>query len=369
MHFGNLTDTSMALRSSGRTDHEMQQIQMETTGIGIGVFGAGYWGPNHVRAIEQLPGGRVACVCDQDTRKLDKISALYPHVTTHSSVEQALADPSVRGVVIALPVSQHFAVAMQALEAGKHVLVEKPLASSSGECLELMEKADSAGLVLMVGHIFLYNMALRRIKDYIVAGDLGTLFNICSQRLNLGMIRRDVDSLWNLAPHDISMISYLLDGRSPKYVSARGFCHLGNAKMSDFSYLTLEYEEEMMAHVMCSWLHPEKVRKMTIAGSRKMIVYDDVSVDAKVQIYDKGVDNWDEYSDYGEFALKVRSGDLLVPRVDMAEPLKLELQDFIDAIEKGTNPVASGASGLQTVRILELATESMHDGGRRIAFE
>ncbi len=274
-------------------------------------------------------------------------------------------------MVIATPVHSHFELARSALRAGKHVMVEKPLSQTSDQCRELISLAESRGLVLMAGHIFIYNAAVRKVKEYITSGALGQVYYIYSQRLNLGVIRQDVNALWNFAPHDVSIINYWLEA-APTDVTARGYSYV-QPGIEDVVFMTMDYPGGVGANVHISWLDPHKVRRMTIVGSEKMVVYDDVSTEARLSVYDKGVyrkrnpsdsadpmsDSLGTYETFGEFQLLLRAGDVLIPKLDFIEPLKVECQHFVDCIVGGQRPLTDGYDGLRVVETLEAAQASL----------
>jgi predicted dehydrogenase len=268
---------------------------------------------------------------------------------------------------VATPASNHFETGMEALKAGKHIFVEKPLALRSSECRDLIDLAGSNGRILMVGHTFEYNPAVRKVKDYLNAGALGEIYYIYSQRLNLGQVRRDVNVFWNLAPHDISIALYWLE-EEPEAVSAKGVSVLQKG-IEDVVFLHMKFPSGRSVHIHTSWLDPNKIRKMTVVGSKKMVVYDDTLADARVQLFDKGVDrknmseNLGEYDNYGKFQLIHRAGDLLIPKVDAAEPLRLECAHFVDCLTTGKKPQTDGENGLRVVKILEAGQASLDQNG------
>jgi predicted dehydrogenase len=339
----------------------------QTDMIRVGVLGAGYWGPNLIRNFANLAGCELAAVCEGDSARRQRISNQYPSAVAFGDYDAMLADGSLDAVVVATSVESHFAHAKAALEANKHVLVEKPLAQTSEQCLELIRLAETRHRVLMVGHTFLFNAAVRKVRQLIEAGDLGNILYLYSQRLNLGIVRQDINAMWNLAPHDISIAGYLT-GKNPVRVSARGFDYLQDG-LPDVVFLTIEYPERLASHIHVSWLDPQKARRMTVVGSKKMVVYDDMSVDARVQIYDKGVDRIDRDTNntvapsFGEYQLLVRSGDLTVPQIDFPEPLRTECSHFIDCVRTGESPFTSGWDGLRVVAVLEAADRSIAQGG------
>lgn len=333
---------------------------------GVGVLGAGYWGPNLIRNFAEL--GALVAICDKDPKRRAKAAASFPAAAAYESYAEMLADPKVEAVAVATPVALHFEHARLALEAGKHVFVEKPLATSSKECLELIRLAESKRRVLMVGHTFLYNGAVRRVAEMLRAGEMGDLLYLYSQRLNLGIVRQDINVMWNLAPHDIAVANHLV-GKDPSRVSARGFTYLQHG-LPDVAFLTIEYPGGVACNIHVSWLDPQKVRRITFVGSKKMVVYDDVSADAKLLVYDKGVDKVPPQPatspGYADFHLQVRSGDLLVPRVEFPEPLRVECNHFLECVRDGRAPLSDGWDGLRVVSILEAADRSIQLAGAPI---
>jgi len=323
-------------------------------------LGCGYWGPNLLRNLSGLPGCEVRYVADPSAARRAFVRENFPRSTPVESPEVVFEDPEVAGVIVATPAGSHFALARRALETGRHVLVEKPLATSVAEVDELARHADRRGLVLMAGHTFVYNPAVRYVKRLIDAGELGDVRYVYSQRLNLGRIRSDIDALWNFAPHDLSIIQYWLGDLEPSVVSRQGMDYIQSG-VDDVVFLTLVYPGKVIANIHVSWLDPQKVRKMTVVGSRKMVVYDDVA-DDKITIYDKGIDRkavLGEHMDFDHLAradFSYRSGDILLPRVDFVEPLRLEAEHFVDCIRHGKEPVTGLAHARSVVAILEQAS-------------
>ncbi len=341
--------------------------------INVLQIGYGYWGPNLARNLNNIPGVRMAALSDVSKKSIDKFKGNFPDTEIYKDWKKALKE-DYEAVVISTPAELHFEMTKFALEEGKHVLVEKPLALSSGESEILVETAEKSGVTLMVGHTFLYNSAVRKIKDYIDNGELGDIYYLYSHRLNLGKVRSDLNSLWNFAPHDISIILYLMGDKKPKNVTSRGFAYIQN-DIEDVVFFTLEFDDSVSAHVHVSWIDPNKVRKMTIVGSKKMVVYDDVSNDAKIQLFDKGVDKQynsnklQDFDSYGDFQLLLRAGDMVVPKFDFIEPLKVECRHFIDCIRNGEKPETDGQHGLNVVKILEAAQVSLKNNGKTINIE
>jgi predicted dehydrogenase len=332
----------------------------------IGLVGCGYWGSNLCRVLAQHPQVDLRWICDPSPKALEKARRLAPRAALSTEVEASLADGEVDGVVVAVPVENHYQVAMSALKAGKHVLVEKPLSRTVSEATSLCEEADRRHQVLMVGHTFLYNGTVRRIKAMIDDGELGELRYIFMRRLNLGIVRHDVDALWNLAPHDLSILNYWID-RPIVRLSAIGHSYLQPA-IADVVFAHLTYEGNIAAHIQVSWLDPSKVRQATVVGSHRMLLYDDTSNDARLTVYDKGIDTADLTTNLGGFEtfaqhqFTVRAGDAWLPRIDFNEPLVEEITDFVGAMTEGRQPLANGASGLKVVQQLERLSAAMAEG-------
>ena len=338
----------------------------------VGVVGAGYWGPNLIRNLAELPRSPLAAVADRDPARLESARARYPQVRFYGDLDELLADSEVNAVVLATPAELHERHAMAALAAGKHVFVEKPLATTSDGCRRLAAEAERLGKVLMVGHTFLHNDAVRWVKERIDAGDLGDVLYLYSRRLNLGQVRQDVNVAWNLAPHDVSIMLYLL-GQRPARVTCHGQSFLQKG-VEDVALLVLEFDEtatgaRRAAHIHVSWLDPNKVREVVVVGSKKMIVYDDVDADHMIRVYDKGVDRRPAQEDprerldsFGEFKLWLRWGDLTVPKLRVSEPLRNEMAHFVRCVETGERPLTDATNGLEVVRVLEAADQSLRAG-------
>jgi predicted dehydrogenase len=327
--------------------------------LNIGVIGCGYWGPKIIRNFHELPETRVAMVADLDEMKLRRIGLTFPSVHTTTDAQELLAS-DVDAVVVATPVSTHFEIAREALLHQKHVLVEKPLTSSSWQARELVNLARQRNLRLMVGHVFEYNPAVQMVRDIIARGDLGDIYYIDMIRATLGLFQRDINVIWDLAPHDLSILRYILN-QDPVSVSARGEAYI-QPGIHDVAYVSVNFPETIQAHIRVSWLEPRKQRRITIVGSRKMLVYDDVEPVEKIKIFDMGVE-WPSGDPLGGGQLKYRFGDVLSPRVAAVEPLQEECRHFAAAIRQGIDPVSSGEVGLKIVEILELADRSLHSLG------
>ncbi len=334
---------------------------MKTKTVTVGVVGCGYWGPNLIRNFRSLPDCIVKTICDKDEGRLKQLKSLYPEVHAETDFDRMLADTAIEAVVVAAPVRFHYKMAKQALEAGKHTFIEKPMATSVAECEELNAIAKAKGLTLMVGHTFLYSSPVRKIKEIIKNGDLGAIRYIASRRLNLGLYQRDINVAWDLAPHDLSIILYIMD-EAPVSVNCRGNCHV-TPGIEDVTTMSLSFRNNQMATIHNSWLDPRKVREMTIVGTRRMIVYDDVEPLEKIKIYDARVDRPPHYNTFAEFTYSYHYGDIYVPYVKQEEPLKVETQHFLDSIKNGTKPLTDGHHGMELVRILEASSESIRQQG------
>ena len=338
--------------------------------IGIGVVGAGYWGPNLIRNFGVLDECELVAVADASPERLESIGRSYPHLRLASQLQDLLADGKIDAIALATPADTHYELGKAFIESGRSVFIEKPLARTVSQCEKLIELAQSRGTVLMVGHTFEYNAAVERIADYIEKQELGELYYIYSQRLNLGIVRRDVNAMWNLAPHDISIALKWLK-EMPVAVNARGYTYLQKG-VEDVVYLNLEFASGVAAHIHVSWLDPGKVRRTTVVGSEKMVVYDDASTDAKIQLFDKGIDrrhiggSLGEFDSFGKFQLIQRAGDVLIPRIEFVEPLRIECAEFLACVANNREPRTSGQSGLRVVRILEAASKSLESGGALI---
>ena len=330
----------------------------------IGVVGCGYWGPNLIRNFRALQDCRMRVICDQDINRLSQLKTLYPEVQIETNFQKVVADKHLDAIVIATPVRFHYKMAKAALEAGKHTFIEKPMASTSAECDELNALAAKNGLTLMIGHTFLYSAPVRKIKDIVKSGDIGQIQYISSRRLNLGLYQKDINVAWDLAPHDISIILYIME-QAPQAVNCRGNCHV-TPGIEDVTNMALTFPNNQLATIHNSWLDPRKVREMTIVGTRRMIVYDDVEPLEKIKIYDARVDRPPHYNTFAEFTYSYHYGDIYVPYVKQEEPLKVECQHFLDCIKTGATPISNGQSGMELVRILEASSESLRNQGSAV---
>jgi predicted dehydrogenase len=339
---------------------------MKSTTINMGVLGCGYWGPNLIRNFRSLPGCNLAAICDPREERLQHLSSLYHDLAAFTNCEKLLEMPGLTAVAIATPVRHHFPLAKAALLAGKHTFIEKPMAASSAECEELIEIAKRQGLILMVGHTFLYSAPVRRIVEIVRAGDLGEICYINSRRLNLGLFQKDINVAWDLAPHDISIILHVL-GAFPTTVNCTGNAHV-TPNVEDTTNMSLSFGKRRFATIQSSWLEPRKIREMTIVGTKRMIVYDDLQNHEKIRVYDVRVERPPHYDTFAEFHYSYHYGDSYIPHIKQEEPLKLVCEHFIECIQTGSEPITSGIAGLELVRILEAASASLAAGGAPISF-
>lgn len=332
--------------------------------IRIGVIGYGYWGPNLVRNFAELPNAQVTAVCDKRSERLAAAERRYPGVRLTTDPTTVLNDPGVDAVAIATPVQYHFDLAMAALAAGKHVLVEKPIASTAEQAARLVEEAARRRLVLMVDHTFVYTGAVRKLRELTEAGDLGDIYYYDSVRINLGIFQHDVNVLWDLAVHDLSIMDFVLQ-REPTAVSATGLAHVPG-QPENIAYMTMFFDGPLIAHIHVNWLAPVKVRRTLIGGSRRMIVYDDIEASEKVKVYDRGVSVNPSPENVYQMLVGYRAGDMWAPQLAVREALHTEALHFIECVERGLAPETSGESGLRIVRLLEAASTSMREQGRLV---
>ncbi len=332
--------------------------------IKIGVIGYGYWGPNLVRNFMEAQGSTVVAVCDQRSERLVQLQTRFPTIKTMSNCAPMFQDPEIDAIVIATPVSSHFELAMAALEADKHVLVEKPLAANSEQANRLVEEAARRKKVLMVDHTFVYTSAVRKIRELITANALGDIYYYDAVRVNLGLFQHDVNVIWDLAIHDLSIMEYVLPSKAVA-VSATGISNVPG-QPENVAYITLFFETSQIAHVHVNWLTPVKVRHTLIGGSEKMILYDDLEPSEKVKIYDKGITVSQSPEAVYEMLVSYRSGDMWAPRLDSTEALLTEAHHFIDCIENNKRPETDGQAGLRLVRIVEAAEKSLRARGQMV---
>lgn len=332
--------------------------------LGVGVIGYGYWGPNLVRNFSNGVSTHVISVCDLDPGKLATSQRLYPSITTTSDFHDLLTNPEIDAVVIATPTHTHYDLALAALKAGKHVFVEKPLAPKSEQVRRLIDEADRRNLTLMVDHTFLYTPAVQKIHELIHTDSLGEIYYYDSIRSSLGLFQSDVNVIWDLAVHDISIIDYILKEK-PVSVSATGSCHVAGSP-ENMAHITLFFESKCVAHVSVNWLSPIKVRQTFIGGSRKMIVYDDVEPTEKIKIYDKGITLNPSHENAHQLRIGYRAGDMWAPHISAKEALQTEVEHFVDCIRNRKQPISSGESGLRVIEILEAASHSILEQGRPV---
>jgi predicted dehydrogenase len=328
--------------------------------VRVGQIGLGAWGKNLLRTFSELPDVAIVVACDSDKSAISRLSALHPGIEFSDDPRSVLDDKSIQAVIIATPPSTHYELAFKAMERSKDVFVEKPMVLSIDDARSLLEAAESNKRVLMVGHIMEYHPASLKLKEYIDSGKLGKIHYLYASRVNLGKVRDMENSLWSFAPHDISLIVFLL-GRMPVRVTATGAAYL-QKEIEDVSFMTMHFEDKTMAHIHVSWLDPHKERKLTVVGSKMMAVFNDTESSEKIWLYDKGIDARMDYNTYGEY-LSLRAGDIIIPKVDATEPLKLECQHFIDCVRNRDQPRSDGRDGLKVLSILSAAQKSMEQGG------
>lgn len=332
--------------------------------INVGVVGCGYWGPNLIRNFRSLPDCNLKVICDISEDRLRHLTTLYPGVEGETSFDRLIARKDIDAVSIATAVRFHHPMAKAALLAGKHALIEKPMAMTTEQCEELISIAKSKGLTLMVGHTFLYSATVRKIKQIVDNNDIGELRYISARRLNLGLFQKDINVAWDLAPHDISIILYIM-GERPQSVNCRGAAHI-TPGIEDVTSMSLHFSDERSAIIHSSWHDPRKVREMTIVGSKRMIVYDDIAAQEKIKIFDARVERPPHYDTFAEFHYAYHYGDIYSPYVKQDEPLKLECQHFLDCIRTGAVPITNAESGMDIVRILEASSLSLKQKGASI---
>jgi len=335
--------------------------------LNIAVVGCGYWGPNLVRNFRSLPDCVVTTICDVSQDRLKHLKGLYPDVETETNYENLLNDPTLDAIVIATSVKHHYPMAKSSILAGKHTFIEKPLASSVAQCEELVALAAQKGVILMVGHTFLYSPAIRKIKEIVANGDIGKIRYISARRLNLGLFQKDINVAWDLAPHDISIILHIM-GEAPLSINCRGTAHI-TPGIEDVTSMNLHFSDEKSAIIHSSWLDPKKIREMTIVGSERMIIYDDVAQQEKIKIFDARVERPPHYDTFAEFHYAYHYGDMYSPYIKQDEPLKTECQHFLDCIRTGKTPLTDGNKGLEVVRILEASSASLKLQGAPIKLE
>jgi predicted dehydrogenase len=340
------------------------EVPSANSPLRVGVIGYGYWGPNLVRNFAEVPGSQIWAVSDTRPERLAMAHARYPAVTVTTDFHALIGDPAIDAVAIMTPVSTHFELARQALEAGKHVMVAKPIATSAEQATQLIETADRLKLVLMVDHTFLYTGAVRRIKELVESGSLGRLYYYDSVRVNLGLFQHDVNVLWDLAVHDLSIMDFVL-GEQPRAVAATGAAHIPGQPVN-IAYLSCLFDNNVMAHHHVNWLAPVKVRRTLICGDRQMIVYDDLEPSEKVKVYDKGITLNNGAEPVYESLIGYRTGDMWAPKLSLVEGLRVEIQHFLECIRQGRTPISDGRAGRRMINVLEAATRSMARRGEPV---
>jgi predicted dehydrogenase len=348
--------------STQRTTQEERSRGTGTDVVRMGVLGYGYWGPNIVRNLSGLSNCELAAICDKSPAALQRAQRVYPRVQLTTDFADVLRSPDIDAVAVVTPVWTHFELAKAALENGKHVFVEKPFTSASWQAEELIELAERKGLKIMVDHTFLFSGAVKKIREIVDAGTLGPLYYFDSTRVNLGLFQHDVSVVWDLAPHDLSIMDHIIGGR-PEAVVATGANHLNG--LADMAFITIYFPDNIIAHVNVNWLSPVKVRTTLIGGKDKMLVWNDLEPDEKIKVYDKGV-QIQNVEGVRDLLVSYRSGDVWSPRCDQAEALKVELDYFINCIAQNQTPINDGAAGLRVVRLLEAAEKSLTERGQLV---
>ena len=332
--------------------------------IGIGVIGYGYWGPNLVRNFAECQGAAVRMVCDLRPEQLQKVERRFPGVRLTTAPADVWNDPAVDAVVIATPVDHHYELAMAALRAGKHVLVEKPMTSTSEQANRLIDEAAGRRLVLLVDHTFVYTGAVRKMRELVETGELGDIYYYDSVRINLGLFQHDVNVLWDLAVHDLSIMDFVLR-KQPVAVSATGLAHV-QGRPENIAYMTMFFDDSLIAHVNVNWLSPVKVRRTLLSGSRRMVVFDDLEASEKIKVYDRGISLNPSAENVYQMLVGYRAGDMWAPQIAVSEALTVEAAHFVACVRDGAEPITGGEAGLHVVRLLEAATESMAQQGRLV---
>jgi len=332
--------------------------------IGIAVVGCGYWGINYVRVFSEFPNTKVVAICDTQQERLDVVNQRFPHATPVQDLHNLFDVPGIDAVVVATQASTHYNVATACLAAGRHVLIEKPITTSSEDAQKLVEQAEKASLTLMVGHTFIYNSGVQKVRSYIDHGDLGHIYYLYARRTNLGPIRQDVNALWDLATHDVSIFNYLLDG-PPQWVSAVG-ANILHRELEDVGFVALSYNNNILGHIHASWADPNKVREVVVVGSDRRIVFDDTNQLERVRIFEKGITTSGKgksADSYGEYNLLMRDGDIISPKVEVSEPLKSQCRHFLDCVINKRRPRTGGQEGVDVVKVMEAINQSMKNKG------
>jgi predicted dehydrogenase len=335
--------------------------------LGVAIVGCGYWGMNYVRIFNELPDARVISVCDQRPDRLQEVARRFPGVHVSAEVDKAVASPGVDAVVVCTEATSHYEITRRLLLSGKHVLVEKPLTTTSADAEKLIQLAASSSTVLMVGHTFLFNAGVRKVKEYVQKGD-GRVYYLYARRTNLGPIRHDVNAIWDLAPHDIAIFNYLLDS-TPEWVCAVGGKVLRNCR-DDVGFISIGYPGDILAHIHVSWADPDKAREVVVVKSDKRVVFNDLNGPEQVRVFEKGVSPVEqEPLNYGEFRFEIRDGDIVSPRVESVEPLKNQCRHFLECVRTGKRPLSGGIEGRDVVRVLEAVNRSIQKKGIRVEVE
>jgi len=331
--------------------------------INIGIIGFGYWGPNVARNFNSCPGAKLSAICDINESRLKIVKATYPFVKIFSDPYELIKSDDIRAVAIVTPVFTHYELAKAALENGKHIFIEKPFTSNARQAEELIDLARKNGLIIMVDHTFLFSGAVKKIREVVDSGELGDLFFYDSVRVNLGLFQHDINVVWDLAPHDFSIMNYLIP-KNPVAISALGTEHFEHGR-EDVAYIVAHFSNGFIAHFHCNWLSPVKIRRTLISGNKKMLVWDDLVPDEKIKIYDRGVD-FKTTNGLHKLLVSYRSGDMYVPKVATAEALQVETGYFLECVEKGVSPLNDGEAGLKVVKMLEATDQSLKKGGIKI---
>ncbi len=332
--------------------------------INIGVIGVGYWGPNIIRNLMANKRFKVSRSADLRQERLDYIAALYPTIKSSTDYREIIKDPSIDAVAICTPVFTHYEIAHAALQAGKHILIEKPMTSTSAEAQKLLELAEKKKLKILVDHTFLFTGAVRKIKEIVNSGELGDIYYFDSVRVNLGLFQHDINVVWDLAPHDISIMDHVIN-RKAVSITATGADHLGNG-LEDVAYVNVFYPDNIIAHIHVNWLSPVKIRQTQISGTKKMIVWDDNSPSEKIKVYDKGIEVIQTTDQIYNTLIQYRTGDMYCPKIPQTEALAFEMDHFADCIEKNARPISDGYAGLRVVQILESSEKSIKSRGKEI---
>lgn len=335
--------------------------------VRVGVIGYGYWGPNLVRNFETCPDTEIICVADQRQERLDLVARQYRGIEVTTDAKELITNDGIDAVAIATPVNTHYSLALEAIEAGKHVFIEKPMTETAEQAQHLLDEASKRGLTVMVDHTFIYTDSVKKIREMVDNGDLGDIYYYDSMRVNLGLFQRDVSVVWDLAVHDFSILQHILNER-PTKVAATGISHVPDSP-ENTAFITLFYPSGCIAHINVNWLAPVKVRQTLIGGSKKMVVYDDIEPSEKIKVYDKGVDLVTDEDQIYQLLVNYRAGDMYAPSLKNTEALGVEIAHFADCISNGTTPITGGQMGLEVVRLLEAATQSMQAQGAPVEID